>query len=655
MKEKKYTVILLAIVLSFTCSVRAYDLPLENPGFELPGDGKIKGWDMEDGAYYSEITDNPPAEVPGWESDGTIIDSGVESAYLSPTSELWRGFLYNQDPSVYNFCSTNIAAGQEYTLYFDTTGRLKASFIYGSPSDRNEIVSTTVLPSEWESFSLSFDSDDYPDAIGQPIGIEFLNDTPSGYSWTGIDNVRIETFYVTLIAPEDGSIAQPVDSVLQWTVANGWACNVYFGTDPNVRNNEPVITNEVAGYYDPEENLPYATTFYWVVDAIDPNDGNPYPEPGPTWSFRTISDIPEILVQPESVAAFLGETVLMSVTAVSAFEPLDYQWYRNGDPLTDDAKHTGTQTDTVTVHDIESTDHLAGYYCKISNTEGSVDSETASILIKRLLAHYKFEGNLRDELGENNGSAASGKVYYVEGVDGTALKADKSSYVELSEDAYPKAGVGNGLLEGTISCWIEHSFIGGERRFFGAANSSGGTGIRLRSPIYENDFEGLLSFTIRDDAGIEAYLQTPDPVFNPDAPQWYYVVVTYNTEEGDFKLYIDGTLVTETTVMGMGDFSDWNYPVTIAAYNDAGNIGQNLNFVEPIDDLRIYNYAMTHAEIAQLYYETTGIELCAIDYPAEYDLSGPLGEPDCSLDMYDMAQLCAAWLECGLYPNCPKQ
>jgi hypothetical protein len=221
MKEKKYTVILLTILMSLTCSVRAFDLPLENPGFELPGDGKIKGWDLEDGAYYD--SDERPAEVPGWESDGTIIDSGVESEWLSPTGEFWRGFLYNQDPSAYNFSDSIIAADQTYNLYFEATGSIKASLIYGTASSRTEIVSESISPPDWENFSLSFFSNDYPDAIGQPLGVEFLNDTASGDSWSGIDNVRIETFYVNLVAPEDGSVGQPVDSVLEWTVANGWA------------------------------------------------------------------------------------------------------------------------------------------------------------------------------------------------------------------------------------------------------------------------------------------------------------------------------------------------------------------------------------------------------------------------------------------------
>jgi hypothetical protein len=419
---------------------------------------------------------------------------------------------------------------------------------------------------------------------------------------------------------------------------------------PTGGHNEQVKTNEVASYYVPEEELPYATTFYWAVDAIDPNDGNPYADPGPTWTFKTISDIPEIIVQPQSVAAFLGDTVQMTISALSAFLPHDYQWYRDDVSLTDDAKHTGTQTDTLTIHNIEVTDELASYYCKVSNSQGTVDSEIALIMLKRLLAHYKFENNLRDELGENHGSSSGGKVSYVSGVDGMAVEATtKNNYIELSENAYPKAGVGNGLLEGTVSCWVKIGFIGTEYRIFGNVNS-GGTAVLLKAPTWANDFVGLAGFWIRDDAYIGAEVWSSVGVCDN---VWHHVVATWDTAEGFFRIYVDGVLSGEELVDGMGDFADWDYPMTILAGMEGGSA--LYPYSEPLDELQFYNYAMTRTEIADIYYDQTGIELCAVDYPAEYDLSGPTGEPDCSLDMYDMAQLCASWLECGLYPNCPSE
>lgn len=650
MKEKKYTAVLLMILVSLSCTARALELPLINGDFELPGTVKIGDWD-----------NTADGDIPGWTSDERALESGVEMGYADPiTGGDWSGFIYHTNTSVYNICDFEILPHRTYTLYVDAQDNytstppafLKMSLFYGTATNRIEIVSETIeLTTSWDTYSISFHPDDYPAAVAEDIGVELENVTDEEVaeeSWIGIDNVKIiVSDFVTLIGPADGSFGQPRDSILEWTVDNGWACNVYFGTDPNAGDNEEVVTNEVAGYYDPQ-SLPYATTFYWAVDAIDPNDGHPFPQPGPAWTFRTISDIPEIIVQPQSVTAFLGDTMQMIIFVSSAFEPHSYQWYRDDVALTDDAKHTGTQSDILTIHDIEVTDEQASYYCEVSNIKGTVTSDVVLIMLKRLLAHYKFENNLLDELGENDGSASGGKVQYVSGVDGMAVEAEtKNTYIKLSTDAYPKAGVGNGLPEGTVSCWIKIGFIGAEYRIFGNVNS-GGTAVILKAPTWENDFIGLAGFWIRDERGIGAEVWSSVTVCDN---KWHHVVASWDTAEGFFRIYVDGILSGEEIVPGMGDFADWQYPMAILAGMEGGSAGYN--YLEPLDELQFYNYAMTRLEIAAIYYDQTGIELCAVDYPAAYDLSGPLGKPDCVLDMYDMALLCASWLECGLYPSCP--
>lgn len=71
---------------------------VENYSFELPGDGKIVGWDMDDGAYYTDT--GVVAEVPGWSSDGEIVDSGVELEWPGSTDGVWAGFLWNGEPVI---------------------------------------------------------------------------------------------------------------------------------------------------------------------------------------------------------------------------------------------------------------------------------------------------------------------------------------------------------------------------------------------------------------------------------------------------------------------------------------------------------------------------------------------------------------------------
>ena len=165
MKEKKYVVVLLVFMMSLACTAWAYDLPLINGDFELPGTVKIGGWD------------NVEEDIPGWTSDGLAIESGVETGWADPiTGGDWSGFIFNGDPTVYNICDFAVLPHRTYTLYIDAQDNwtdsgpalLNVSLFYGTAVSRTEIVSTTLdLPDSWDTYTLSFDVADYPAAVGQ--------------------------------------------------------------------------------------------------------------------------------------------------------------------------------------------------------------------------------------------------------------------------------------------------------------------------------------------------------------------------------------------------------------------------------------------------------------------------------------------------------
>ena len=67
-----------------------------------------------------------------------------------------------------------------------------------------------------------------------------------------------------------------------------------------------------------------------------------------------------------------------------------------------------------------------------------------------------------------------------------------------------------------------------------------------------------------------------------------------------------------------------------------------------IDDLRFYNYALEPLDAALLYTDVADDTICLQNPPA--DLSGAEGAPDCVVDIYDLVELAAGWLECNLVP-----
>jgi len=190
--------VLLLFGLSAEGIIKPDDYYVENYSFELPGDGKVIGWDMADGAYYTD--DGAAAEVPGWSSDGAIGSSGVESDWPGSTDGVWAGYLWNGDSSVYNLTNTVIIAGEAFQLLLDAQdnwsedppGKLMISLYYDDSGARVPVASTVVDTGwPWATFSLSFSADDIPASVGHLIGIELANVTENWESWIGVDNVRI--------------------------------------------------------------------------------------------------------------------------------------------------------------------------------------------------------------------------------------------------------------------------------------------------------------------------------------------------------------------------------------------------------------------------------------------------------------------------------
>jgi len=63
-----------------------------------------------------------------------------------------------------------------------------------------------------------------------------------------------------------------------------------------------------------------------------------------------------------------------------------------------------------------------------------------------------------------------------------------------------------------------------------------------------------------------------------------------------------------------------------------------------VDDVRIYKGPMPALMIAQMYTAISGVEICSTSLAG--DLSGPIGMPDCVINIFDLASLASNWLNC---------
>jgi hypothetical protein len=149
---------------------------------------------------------------------------------------------------------------------------------------------------------------------------------------------------------------------------------------------------------------------------------------------------------------------------------------------------------------------------------------------------------------------------------------------------------------------------------------------------------GTINFNIRGVGG-----PTSTDLVNNGA--WHLVTATYNPTTGIARLYIDGQLDGQSTGLNPAGASATSTPVLIGAETETGSTP----FGGMIDDVQIYNHALTSLEVAKLYFNVypDAEDFCLDgDYP-EGDLN-----LDCRVDLKDFAILASDWLNCNLVPTC---
>lgn len=166
---------------------------VENGSFELPGTDKFKAWDGEKaGESGAAATD-----VPGWSSDSTPVDSGVETGWGATDGE-WTGFLKGADPSIWQLTGLVLRADDVVTLKVDAKNNwqattLRLSLYIEVVGTRLTLASADVeLTDAMQEFALTLAVADQPLAAGSLLGVELDNVSAEGESWIGLDNVRVE-------------------------------------------------------------------------------------------------------------------------------------------------------------------------------------------------------------------------------------------------------------------------------------------------------------------------------------------------------------------------------------------------------------------------------------------------------------------------------
>jgi hypothetical protein len=199
-----------------------------------------------------------------------------------------------------------------------------------------------------------------------------------------------------------------------------------------------------------------------------------------------------------------------------------------------------------------------------------------------LVAYYPFNGNANDESGNGHNGTIIGNVIF--DIDRFGVPSSAANF----------EGSGNKILiphesslnssEGTWSSWVKFT-------------QTGIWGSVIHKDTYGSTQDGHLE--IMPDMSVQWYIEdsSGEPEFAISAAgtvtqnQWIHIVATWGTN--GMKVYVNGSLVAEKSYTG-----SINSPgnLTIGCNFDTGDSIQGL-----VDDVRIYNHALSECEINQLY------------------------------------------------------
>ena len=198
------------------------------------------------------------------------------------------------------------------------------------------------------------------------------------------------------------------------------------------------------------------------------------------------------------------------------------------------------------------------------------------------ISRYKLNRNTDDSWGDNHGTN-NGADLTATGVYGQAAEFNGSGdYIQT--DTWNNLGFGDNAVH-TISLWLNPNDVSSNyQRVFGTQKNNAGF------VLFENlDSAGQLEMFYGDGSTVSR-LEANDVLKQGN---WVHVAVSYD-DNNSFRLYVNGLLYGEKSNSYTGSSNNLNFGTDVSsqAYLDG-----------KIDDVRIYDKALTPVQVEKLYHK----------------------------------------------------
>ncbi|MBN1787601.1 MAG: right-handed parallel beta-helix repeat-containing protein [Sedimentisphaerales bacterium] len=396
-------------------------------------------------------------------------------------------------------------------------------------------------------------------------------------------------------SPADGAIDVGLTQDLSWTAGSGATSHdVYFGT----ANPPPFIGNQTGTVYD-TGTMDVNTIYYWRIDEKNASGTTI----GTVWSFTTVIVMPGQAFNPmpdDGDVNVSPSTVLSWTAGVLAdrhdiYLGTDFNDVNDANVLSPEFK--GNQS--ATIYYPYGLDVNTTYYWRIDekNASGTTTGNIWSFTTRsgpepidpNLVGWWKFdEGSgttVNDSAGNPSNGTVNGGANWVVGKINSALNFDGSNDDIIIPDNDDSLDMDNQI---TIAAWVKPN------------NFSNYYYVLVkRTTAFPGNYEFRLSqisglLQLIHQTGASTYTTyTSTSALTTGA--WQHVAITL--KEGDsVNFYINGTLagtLPQTEIFGIAN----NEPLRIGSRNGA------YWFNGDLDDVRVYNRALSDTEVGQLYNE----------------------------------------------------
>jgi PKD repeat protein len=227
-----------------------------------------------------------------------------------------------------------------------------------------------------------------------------------------------------------------------------------------------------------------------------------------------------------------------------------------------------------------------------------VSSAQADEPTSGLVGWWRAEGNGLDSASSNN-TTVSGSVTYAAGRSGQAFSFNGSD--GYADKTSPDSSLNIGNQSWTISAWVKSSCSGTSNQYIVSRYECGWASdcTSAYPAVYELYLtgDGYATFYVRSTAS--------DGVGAADSADlrdgaWHHISGVLDRGSSELKLFVDGRLKNSTSASGLGSINDSGSPLEIGRIfrQSWGSPGYYFNGL--IDEVRIYNRALTASEVYAL-------------------------------------------------------